>query len=121
VEARVARWFYFQTKNPNLGKFRMALDWKKWVYFWPFGHILRTSGIFYICMTILCLRGIFFQFWYHGPEKNLATLAEASSSSLCYPAQILSIKKQAHRIAFTSTMTCLLGVDANLLLKTRQV
>jgi hypothetical protein len=23
---RVARWFYFQTKNPNLGKFLRALD-----------------------------------------------------------------------------------------------
>jgi hypothetical protein len=27
----------FQTKNPNLGKFWRALDWKKLIYF--FGHL----------------------------------------------------------------------------------
>jgi hypothetical protein len=37
---------YFQTKNPNMGKFWRALEWKMLVYFmtiwnnlWPFGII----------------------------------------------------------------------------------
>jgi hypothetical protein len=47
----VARWFVFQTKNPNLGKFWRVLQWKMVVYFidtwsisWPFvifyGHLV---------------------------------------------------------------------------------
>jgi hypothetical protein len=35
---------YLQTKNPNLGKFWRALDWKFLIHFWA---ILRTFGIFY--------------------------------------------------------------------------
>jgi hypothetical protein len=52
---------YFQTKNPNLGKFWRALDWKLllfyghleqftviWDIFWPFGtfcvHLVHFSG-----------------------------------------------------------------------------
>jgi hypothetical protein len=37
----------FQSKNPNLGKFWRALDWKKWIYFMVIGNILRRLGIFY--------------------------------------------------------------------------
>jgi peroxiredoxin family protein len=49
---------YFQTKNPNLGKFFRAFEWKMLVYFmviwsilWPFGnvvviwHTFRRFGI----------------------------------------------------------------------------
>jgi hypothetical protein len=39
----------FQTKNPNLGKFWRPLDWKKFVYFWPFGLFYGDLGYF---MTI---------------------------------------------------------------------
>jgi hypothetical protein len=38
---------YFQTKNPNLGKFWKALDWKMLIYFIAIGNILRIFGIFY--------------------------------------------------------------------------
>jgi hypothetical protein len=38
---------YFQTKNPNLGKFLMALDWKMLIYFMAICNILQTFGIFY--------------------------------------------------------------------------
>jgi hypothetical protein len=38
---------FFQTKNPNLGKFWRALEWKMLVYFmaiwyilWPFGNVV---------------------------------------------------------------------------------
>jgi hypothetical protein len=38
---------YFQTKNPNLGKFCRALQWKILVYLWTLGlPILRPFGIF---------------------------------------------------------------------------
>jgi hypothetical protein len=37
----------FQTKNPNLGKFWRALDWKMLVYFMAIWNILQKFGIFY--------------------------------------------------------------------------
>jgi hypothetical protein len=37
----------FQTKNPNLGKFWRALDWKMLICFIPIWNILGTLGIFY--------------------------------------------------------------------------
>jgi hypothetical protein len=58
---------YFQTKNPNLGKFWSALDRKMLIYF-------RPSGIFYGHL------GDFITIWYIFPglvsctKKNLATL-----------------------------------------------
>jgi hypothetical protein len=38
---------YFQTKNPNLGKFCRVLQWKMLVNLIDIWHILRTFGIFY--------------------------------------------------------------------------
>jgi hypothetical protein len=38
---------YFQTKNPNFGKFWMAGDWKLLIYFMANWNILQTFGIFY--------------------------------------------------------------------------
>jgi hypothetical protein len=38
---------YFQTKNPNLGKFWRALEWKMLVYFMTIWNILRQFGITY--------------------------------------------------------------------------
>jgi hypothetical protein len=47
AKSRVARWFCFQTKNPNLGKFWRTLVWKKmdlfydhWEYFTDIRDIL---------------------------------------------------------------------------------
>jgi hypothetical protein len=47
---------YFQTKNPNMGKFRRALEWKKvsiffgylvvWYILWPFGNLVAIFGNF---------------------------------------------------------------------------
>jgi hypothetical protein len=37
----------FQTKNPNLGQFWSALDWKIFIYFMAICNILWTFGIFY--------------------------------------------------------------------------
>jgi hypothetical protein len=37
----------FQTKNPNLGKFWRALDWKILIYFMAIWNIFQIFGIFY--------------------------------------------------------------------------
>jgi hypothetical protein len=37
----------FQTKNPNLGPFWRALDWKMLIYFMAIWNIWRTFGIFH--------------------------------------------------------------------------
>jgi hypothetical protein len=56
---------YFQTKNPNLGKFCRALEWKMSVYFLAIGNILRPMGIVYGHWVILRLFGIFFTVLVH--------------------------------------------------------
>jgi hypothetical protein len=38
---------YFQTKNPNLGKFWRDLDWKMLIYFMAIWNILRAFEICY--------------------------------------------------------------------------
>jgi hypothetical protein len=43
----------FQTKNPNFGKFWMALEWKTIVYFMVIWNILRSFGIFYGHLVML--------------------------------------------------------------------
>jgi hypothetical protein len=68
---------YFQTKNPNLGKFWRSMQWKMvdyfiaiWsifchlVYFIAIWYILWTFGIFYVYLVY------FFLFWYVVPEKS---------------------------------------------------
>jgi hypothetical protein len=76
VCCRVARWFYFQTKNPNSGKSWRALDWILLIYFmaiwdslWPFGIFCGHLGYLWpfdtFCVDLVGL----FQFWYHAPRK----------------------------------------------------
>jgi hypothetical protein len=48
---RVARWFVFKTKDPNLGKFWRVLQRKMLVYFMETWSILRCSAIFGICSS----------------------------------------------------------------------
>jgi hypothetical protein len=57
---------YFQTKNPNLGKFLRALDRTMMIYFMYIGNILRTFGVFYVNLVhtvlicyILCSFGTY--------------------------------------------------------------
>jgi hypothetical protein len=38
---------YFQTKNPYLGKFGRALNWKRLIYFMAILDILGSFDIFY--------------------------------------------------------------------------
>jgi hypothetical protein len=73
---------YFQTKNPNFGKFLRALDRKMLICFMAIWNILRTSGIFYdhlehfqlICTYIFSGSGIKYQekSGNHGGDVNAA-------------------------------------------------
>jgi hypothetical protein len=73
---------YFQTKNPNLGKFWRDLQSKILVYVTVIWHILRPFGIF--CGHLAYLMVI----WYIFPilvcctKKNLATLLEQDDGFL---------------------------------------
>jgi hypothetical protein len=53
---------YFQTKNPNFGKFKRPSHWKEWVYFWPFGIFNGHSGYVITIWYILCSFGKFLRF-----------------------------------------------------------
>jgi hypothetical protein len=55
---------YFQTKNPDLGKFWRALKWKVQVYFMSIWFILWLFGTFKVIWHI------FSPFWYVVPNKN---------------------------------------------------
>jgi hypothetical protein len=65
---------YFQTKNPNLGKFLWVVRWKMLVYFMTIWSILLSIGIFcrhlvYVVAIwyLLWLFGIFLVIWYIFP------------------------------------------------------
>jgi hypothetical protein len=45
---RVARWFIFKAKNPNLGTFWWALEWKMLVYFITIWSVLHPFNTYYI-------------------------------------------------------------------------
>jgi hypothetical protein len=76
---------FFQTKNPNLGKFGKALDGKMCI-FMAIWNILQTFGIFYDIWYLLCSFGTFFGFGFM-KHKNLATLFHSCSSK--EPVQVL--------------------------------
>jgi hypothetical protein len=73
VANRVARRFVFQTKNPNLGKFWRALEWKMLVYFMTIWNILRPFGITYGRLIGLVV------IWYIFP--NLVSLGQEKSGN----------------------------------------
>jgi hypothetical protein len=62
---------WFQTKNPNWGKFWSALDWKLLIYFMANWNILLRFGKFYgrLVHFVSCDR------------KNLATLGSTIEST----------------------------------------
>jgi hypothetical protein len=86
----------YQTKNSNLGKFSMALDWKKWICFVAIGNNLRTFEIFYDHLVhyvfiwyILCSFGTFFAVLVPRTNKNLATLARKRKAETKKPGEML--------------------------------
>jgi hypothetical protein len=69
----------FQTKNPNLGKFFSALEWKIFIIVWPLGIFYGHLGYFMTIWYILCSCGTFFPVLVSRTKKNLATLVAMSS------------------------------------------
>jgi hypothetical protein len=63
-EYRAARWYFFQTKHPNLGKFWSGLKWKMSENFMAIWNILRPFGTFYGHLVRWWQFGIFSLFWY---------------------------------------------------------
>jgi hypothetical protein len=62
---------YFQTKNPNVGLFWRALDWKILIYFIAIGNILWTFGIFYDHLVhFVFILVHFVRFWYLATRKS---------------------------------------------------
>jgi hypothetical protein len=74
----------FQTKNPNLGTFWRALEWKMLVCLWSFGifyghleyftviwNILRSFGIFYGHLVYIWPFGNVVVIWYIIPRFGL--------------------------------------------------
>jgi hypothetical protein len=63
---------FFQTKNPTLGKFWRALEWK--MFYIYFMIILEYFMAIWPVWYSLWSFGIFFAFWYVWTKKNLATM-----------------------------------------------
>jgi hypothetical protein len=65
---------YFQTKNPNLGKFWRVLQWQDICTLWTFGIFYSQLLYFMAIWYILWLFGIYFPVLVCCIEKNLETL-----------------------------------------------
>jgi hypothetical protein len=86
---RVARWFVFKPKIPNLDKFWRVLQWKILVYFMTIWSILRPLEIFYGHLVY------FSPFWYFVPRKIWQPyLAQRTNQSLFFAGK--NVKKCAH-------------------------
>jgi hypothetical protein len=74
----------FQTKNPNLGKFWKALQWKMLVYVMDIWSILRSLGIFYGHLVYLVVIWYIFPFWYFVPRKIWHPCSRHSDKRMSY-------------------------------------
>jgi hypothetical protein len=81
----------FQTKNPNLGKFWRATDWKMLLYIMAIWNILQTFGKFYDHLEhfvfIWCIFagfGIVYQEKSGNPDSNPYRLQTLDSSSVTF-------------------------------------
>jgi hypothetical protein len=73
----------FQTKNPNLGTFLRALDWKMLIYFMAIWNILRTFGKCYDHFVRFVLIRYIFPVLVTRTNKNLATLDRSKPFATC--------------------------------------
>jgi hypothetical protein len=69
----------FRTKNPNLGQFWRALDWKNGYILWPFEVFYGHLGYFMTIWYILCSFGTFLPVLVSWAKKNLATLPSTAA------------------------------------------
>jgi hypothetical protein len=78
--ARVARWFYFQTKKSQFGSISEGLRLEKMDTFSAIWNILRTSVLFYDHLVHFVFMWYIFSVLVRCNKKNLATLV-----SLLFP------------------------------------
>jgi hypothetical protein len=71
---------YFQTKNPDLGKFRWDLQCKILVYFMTIWSIVRVFGIFCGRLVYFTVMWYIFAVLVFCTTKNLATLMDNKTS-----------------------------------------
>jgi hypothetical protein len=82
---------YFQTKNPNLGKFCRAMQWKMAVW-----YLLRPFGIFGCHFDIFYGHfGIFSPVLVSRTKKNLATLISSFNPSF-FPFKMFYVGMYVH-------------------------
>jgi hypothetical protein len=71
---------YFQTKNPNLGQFWSALEWKSLVYSFVIMNILLPFGTFFGNLAPICFIfprfGILCQEKSGNPDRSAAAVDE---------------------------------------------
>jgi hypothetical protein len=85
LSARGCQMVYFQTKNPELGKFWMILQWKMLVYnWWPFCQFSSNLVYFMAIWYNFPHFGIFFTVLVCCTKKNLATPAVARPALLLF-------------------------------------
>jgi hypothetical protein len=68
---------YFQTKNPNLGKFRRALEWKRLGHSMTIWNILQSLGTFYGHLVIYVVT-----IWYILPRFGILCLENFGNPAL---------------------------------------
>jgi hypothetical protein len=71
--------YYFQTKNPNLGKSWRILQWKILVYFMAIWSIFCPFCIFYGTLVYFVVIWYIFSVLVYCINKNLATLEKCTS------------------------------------------
>jgi hypothetical protein len=83
VSTQGCQMVYFKTKNPNLGIFWRALEWKMWYIIRPFGIIYDhlVYVIFGRLVQFVIIWQTYFPFWYVWNKNNLATLVSSKLSA----------------------------------------
>jgi hypothetical protein len=69
----------FQTKNPNLGKFWRALDWKMLIFYVYLEYFTDIWEIFINIWYILLSFGTFIPVLVSSTKRNLATMKTVAS------------------------------------------
>jgi hypothetical protein len=91
---------YFQTKNPNSGKFWSPLDWKLLIYFVAIWNILRAFGTFYDQLLHFCVDLEHFSGFGTMYKENLATLTCIVGNLCSDSAVIYAFKTRQRRTTF---------------------
>jgi hypothetical protein len=73
---------YFQTRNPDLGKFWRILQWKMLIYLMTIWSIIRQFNLFVVCILMVVWH--IFTLLVCCANKNLATLVVTGAFEVRY-------------------------------------